>query len=88
MLHLERTVSQMVYCDLIKCTGDSAIYAFGVNIANVTGEVEFFSQLRAPRIIRQPKGENVSVERVARVAHKYKAKFAAGEYPGRVAYER
>lgn len=77
----------MIYCDLIEKRENSAIYAFGKSVFNITGEVEYFCKIQPPRVIRKPKGEVVPMSYHGGIICKYKAQFAKGEFPAKVSHE-
>lgn len=78
----------MVYCDLIERKANSAIYAFGTQIGNVTGEAEFYAGYKTPSIIRQPDGENISLQKLMRVVGIHYRNFEKGVFPEKISYER
>jgi len=78
----------MVYCTLKKKSSDSAVYYIGCSLEDINGEVEFFAKSINPRILQQPKENNVSSSMLTKLAVKYKDKFLKGEFPDKISYER
>jgi len=78
----------MIYCDLKRIEEDGAVYSFGVRTENMTGEVFFYSDRKAPTILQQPKGETVFDTVPLRVQLKYAKQFEAGIFPKKVSFER
>ena len=77
----------MVYCNLKEIKETSAIYYAGSNVSDISGEVEFFKEMKNPTIIKQPDSGKLYQSLVCKVAVKYKNKFLKGEFPEKVSYE-
>ncbi len=78
----------MIYCDIKEKENGSAVYYFGVSLVNITGEARFFSNPQTPEILQQPNGESVPIEFLAKIVAKYYEKFAMGDFPEKLSYER
>lgn len=78
----------MIYCKIKEKKDNSAIYLFGNDIEDITGEAEFFSTFTEPKIIKQPKTGSVPAGLLAKVVIKYKAKLTEGNFPEKMAFER
>ena len=78
----------MIYCNIKENNGDSAIYLFGTDIEDITGEAEFYSTFTEPKILKQPKTGNASVGLLTKLVIKYKADLTQGKFPKKMAYER
>lgn len=79
---------KMVYCKIKQQKEHSAVYMFGVTTKNITGEVEFYSELKSPTLLKQPNSCEVSQSVLLMLAVKYKNMFTKGEFPEKISYER
>lgn len=78
----------MIYCNLKSKNDTSAIYLFGANIEDITGEAEFYSSYTEPKILKQPKTGDVPNIRLIKVLVKYKEELTKGHFPEKMSYER
>ena len=78
----------MIYCNIKKNNVNSAVYLFGIDLEDMTGEVEFDSSFTEPKIIKQPDLSTVPVGWLSKIVVKYKEDLAKGNFPERMSYER
>ena len=78
----------MIYCNIKNKTEKSAIYLFGTDIEDITGEAEFYSTFTEPKILKQPKTSNVPAGWLSRLVVKYKESLVKGDFPEKMSYER
>lgn len=78
----------MIYCNIKNKTEKSAIYLFGTDIEDITGEAEFYSTFTEPKILKQPQTSNVPVGWLSRLVVKYKENLVKGDFPEKMSYER
>lgn len=78
----------MIYCKAKEIKDNSAIYLFGNDIEDITGEAEFFSTFTEPQILKQPKTGSVPSGLLAKVVIKYKEQLTKGNFPEKMSFER
>lgn len=78
----------MIYCKLKEKHETFAIYQFGTDIEDMTGEVVFFASFIEPQIINQPDLTKVPNSWLNKVVIKYKEQLLIGSFPIKMSFER
>ena len=78
----------MIYCNLKVNNGNSAIYLFGADTENITGEAILYSSFTEPTVLKQPENEELPVSMLVKIVIKYKEELAKGNFPSRMSYGR
>lgn len=86
MINSERMVSLMIYCDLLRKNGNSAVYKFGGTTDDMTGEIEFFRD-REPVVIKEPSERKVAKMWIGKLFIKYRKDIKNGVFKEKMAYE-
>ncbi|MBQ7118491.1 MAG: hypothetical protein IJN88_09800 [Clostridia bacterium] len=77
----------MIYCNLKQKDKNSAVYFFGTEIEDITGEVEFYTDFSQPKILKQPLKNEVKANIFNKILIKYKKDFVKGIFNQKISYE-
>ena len=78
----------MIYCNLKEIKNNYAVYYFGIDLNNITGEVVFYSTLTEPRILKYPETGTVPRSWLSKIVVKYKNDLTKCNFPEKMSYER
>lgn len=78
----------MIYCKLKENNDNSAIYLFGTDIDDITGEAEFYSSFTQPKILKHPQTGDVANSLLSKIVVKYTEDLLKGKFPDKMSYER
>lgn len=76
----------MIYCNLLRNNGDSAVYQFGGTVDDMTGEIVFYRD-KEPEVIREPSARKVAGLWIQKLCVKYAEDIRNGVFKEKMAYE-
>ena len=77
----------MVYCNYKSHTDNYAVYAYGGEPSDITGEIRFNIDESSFEIIKEPENSIVYVRSLMRLFNKYKKNFSNKEFNEKLSYE-
>ena len=77
----------MVYCKLKERIKDGALYLYGGETDDLTGEIKFANDGKSFDIIKEPQKSDVYLRSLNRLFGKYKAEFSQGKFEDKLSYE-
>ena len=86
-MKLERTVSQMVFCDLISSDGTKFIYGIGGSPDDITGILTVDCSDGSFEITKEPEKTKVYIRHIASMLRRAHNRFVNGMPPKKMAYQ-
>ena len=80
-------VSRMVYCNYKSHDKETATYAYGGSVDDITGELVFHFKEDAVEIIKEPFNGNAPMRHIMSLYGTHRKQFKSGCFKEKIAYE-
>ncbi|HJC49133.1 MAG TPA: hypothetical protein H9754_00905 [Candidatus Anaerostipes avistercoris] len=77
----------MVYCNYKSHNKETATYAYGGTVDDITGELVFYFQKDAVEIIKEPLNGNAPMRHIMSLYGAHRKQFKSGCFKKKIAYE-